>query len=148
MDDRARGATDLLAAMHRAGKAFRAYGYAQFLAHQSVTWKYGGALGHAAEPFATIGVSFQLHDKTNRWVSLSVDLWVRDGGFMVEGAAMVDDPLPTRGGGDNQRFLREMPNVQTSNLDEAIEAIERMTTELCAYDSVLDDLGVPRTDRR
>jgi hypothetical protein len=57
MDDLARGATDLLTAMHRAGAAFRTFGYTQFLAHQ------------------------------------------------------VDDPLPTRGGGADQRFLRELPDV-------------------------------------
>jgi hypothetical protein len=148
MDDRARGATDLLTALHRAGKAFRTYGYAQFLAHQPITWRYASALGHADEPFAAMGVSFHLHDKTDRWVNLSVDLWARDGGFEVEGDATVDDPLPTRGGGANQRFLRELPTVRTSNLDEAIEAVERMTAELCAYDSILDDLGVSRTGER
>ena len=146
MDDRARGATDLLAAMHRAGKAFRTFGYAQFLAHQSVTWQYLGGIGRAGEPFTTVGVSFQLHDKINRWVSLGVGLWARDGEFQVEGDAMVDDPLPTRGGGANQRFLRDPPTVHTADLDEAIEAVERLTAEFCAYESVLDDLGVPRTD--
>jgi hypothetical protein len=146
MDDRARGATDLLTALHQAGEAFQAYGSAQCLAHQSVTWRYASAFGHAGEPFATMGVSFQLHDKDDRWVSFSVGLWVRDGGFMVQGDAIVDDPQPTRLGGGDQRFLRDLPDIRTSNLDEAIEAIERMTAELCAYDSVLDDLGVPRTD--
>jgi hypothetical protein len=148
MDDRARGAADLLAAMHRAGQAFRAYGYAQYLAHQSVTWKHASGLGHAVEPFATVGVTFQLHDKIDRWVSLSVGLWVRDGDFVVQGDAMVDDPLPIRGGGGNQRFLRELPEVRTGSLDEAIGAVEQMTTTLCGYHSVLDDLQVPRTDGR
>ncbi|MBB4764701.1 hypothetical protein ACFQFC_10875 [Amorphoplanes digitatis] len=66
MDDRARGAADLLAAMHRAGKAFRDYGYARFLAHQSVSWRYLSGIGQAVEPFATVGVSFQLHDEIDR----------------------------------------------------------------------------------
>lgn len=146
MDDRARGATDLLTALHHAGATFRTYGYAQFLAHQSVRWKFLRAVGHADEPFATVGVSFQLRDELNREVSLGIGLWARDGGFMVEGDASVDDPLPTRGGGGNQRTLRDLPDVRTSDLDEAIEAVERYTAELCAYDSVLDDLGVARTD--
>jgi hypothetical protein len=148
MDDRARGATDLLTALHRAGKAFRAYGHAQYLAHESVTWRYLSALGHADEPFATVGVSFHLHDDMDREISVSVDLWARDGGFTVEGGALMDDPLPTRGGGGNQRFLRELPDVRTNNVDEAIKAVERMTAELCAEDSLLDDLGIARTEKR
>jgi hypothetical protein len=146
MDDRAQGATDLLTAFHHAGTAFRTYGYAQFLAHQSVGWKFLRAVGHAVEPFATVGVSFQLRDELNREVSLDIGLWARDGGFMVEGDASVDDPLPTRGGSGNQLTLRELPDLHTSNLDEAIEAVKRFTAELCSYDSVLDDLGVARTD--
>jgi hypothetical protein len=145
MDDRAQGATDLLTAMHRAGEAFRTFGYAQFLAHQSVRWKYLGGLGHADDPFATVGVSFELRDELNRWVSLDIGLWARDGGFSVEADALFDDPLPTRGGGGNQRFLRDLPDVRTSDLAEALDAVERYATELCAHESVLDDLGVPRT---
>jgi hypothetical protein len=146
MDDLARGATELLTVMHRAGAAFRKFGYAQFLSHQSVELKYGGRIGHAVQPFVTVGVSFQLRDELRRWVSLGVGLWARDGGFEVEADAMVDDPLPTRGGGANQRFLRELPDVRTSSLAEALETVERYATELCAYESVLDDLGVPRTE--
>lgn len=145
MDERARGATDLLAALHRTGQAFRTYGYAQFLAHQSVTWKFYGGTGHAVEPFATVGVSFQLGDDLQRWVSMDIGFRARDGGFIVEGDATVDDPLPGRGTSGNQRWLRDLPDVQTSDLDEAIEALERYAAELCAYESVLDDLGVPRT---
>jgi hypothetical protein len=146
MDDRARGATDLLAAMHRAGRVFRAFGSAQSRAHRSVTPRYLSALGHGVDPIAVVGTALQLHDESAREVSLSVVLWARNGGFMVQGDAAVDDPLPTRDGGANQRFLRDLPDVETRDLDEAIAAVERMTAELCAYDSVLDDLGVPRMD--
>jgi hypothetical protein len=147
VDDRARGAIDLFVAMHRAGKAFHAYGYAQFLAHQSVTWQYLSALGRSVDPFAMVGASFDLHDKIDRAVSLSVSLYIRHGDFVVEGDAMVDDPLPIPGGGANKHFLRWLPEVRTADVDEAIEAIERMTAELCAYESVLDDLQIPRTER-
>jgi hypothetical protein len=85
-------------------------------------------------------------DAEDRDVAVGVDVWVRNEAFELTGYASVDDPLPTPGGSGNQRFLRDLPNIRTSDLDECIAVLNRYTAELCSYGSVLDDLGVPRTD--
>lgn len=145
MDDRAGGAVALLTALERAGNAFRRYGYRLFLAHPSVRWNFGGRVGHAVSPCASVGVSFDLRDEQLRQVSLGVDVWVRDGHFEVSASGTVDDPLPAPGAAGNQRFLRDLPEVCTTDLDECIAALDRYTAELCAYVTVLDELGVPRS---
>jgi hypothetical protein len=75
-----------------------------------------------------------------------VDVWVRHEAFEVTGYASVDDPLPIPGGNGNQRFLRDLPNIRITDLDGCIAVLARYAAELCSYVSVLDDLGVPRTD--
>jgi hypothetical protein len=85
-------------------------------------------------------------DDEDRDVVLGVEVWVRDQEFEITGYASVDDHLPIRGGSGNQRFLRDLPDIRTTDLDECIAILTRYTAALCSYDSVLDDLGVPRTN--
>ena len=146
MERAAQGAIQLMVALHDAAALFREFGYAQFLAHQSVRWRLLNRVGGAVAPIATVGVVFDLNDAEHTEVCLYVDVWWRDDQFVVEGDATVDDP--EHGGTGNQRFLTDLPATQSTSLDECLAALHSYTTRLCSYTSVLDELGVPRTQRR
>ncbi|HEX5113796.1 MAG TPA: hypothetical protein VFW65_01230 [Pseudonocardiaceae bacterium] len=46
----------------------------------------------------------------------------------------------------NQRWLLELPTVRTAQFTECLAVLADYTARLCAYDTVLDELGVPRTE--
>lgn len=140
-----RGAARLLTALHGAAKSFREFGYAQFMAHQSVGWDQLQRVGIGVDPLAMVGVCFDLDDAESRHVGMSVNVWLRGDAFVLEAHVTVDDPLPERWGAGNQRFLLDLPEVRTEDLDECLTVLRDYTGQLCAYTSVLDDLGVPRT---
>jgi hypothetical protein len=144
IDDRAAGAAALLMALDRAGSSFRRFGYALFLEHQSVRWQFSARVGHCVQPSTSVGVLFRLMDSEDRQAYIGVDVLVRDHQFRVSGHATVDDPVP--GGSGNQRFLRDLPEFRTADLDDCLTVLGKYTAELCAYVSILDDLGVPRTN--
>ncbi len=145
MDPSTEGAVRLLTALHRAAHRFSDFGYAQFLAHQSVRWTLIHSVGNGSAPLARVGVAFDLRDEHNTEVVLSVGMWFRDNRFEIEGDATVDDPLPVPDGAGNQRFLVDLPTIYTSNLDDCLAALDDCTGRLCDRGSDLDDLGVPRT---
>jgi hypothetical protein len=145
MDPTTEGAAGLLTALHEAAHRFSDFGYTQFLAHQSVPWKQIHSVGRGVAPLAVVGVAFDLRDDDNTEVVLSVSVGFRDNHFEIEGDATFDDPLPTPGGDGNQRFLVDFPTVRTTDLDECLAALHDYTNRLCAYESVLDDLDLPRT---
>jgi hypothetical protein len=135
----------LMIALHDAAELFREFGYAQFLTHEGVRWRQISRVGGAVVPGAMVGVVFSLNDAEQSEVCLSVGLSWRDDQFVVQGDGTVDDPLPEPGAAGNQRFLVDLPDIQTQNLDECLAALHSHTTRLCAYTSVLDELGIPRT---
>jgi hypothetical protein len=145
MDPTAEGAARLLAALDKAARRFSDFGYAQFLAHQSVGWTLIHSVGNGSAPLASVGVAFDLCDNDNTEVVLSVDMWFRDNQFEIEGDATVADPLPISDGAGNQRFLVDLPTIYTTNLDDCLAVLDDYIGRLCACESVLDDLGVPRT---
>ncbi|MFG2005196.1 hypothetical protein ACGFNU_39235 [Spirillospora sp. NPDC048911] len=65
----------------------------------------------------------------------------------MSGDVMVDDPLPGLEQDGNQRFIRELPEVRTTDLGECIATLKSHTAALCSYISVLEELGVPRMPR-
>jgi hypothetical protein len=142
MDDRAAGAAALFAAIDAAAHEFRKYGYARFLEHQSVRWERLYSTGFAEAPGASVGVSFDLNDGTDREVWLELVIRLRGEIFEVDGHAVADEPLD---GVTNQRYQRELPQVRTNDIDQCVAAIAAHTAELCSYVTVLADLGVPRT---
>ena len=133
MDSAAGGAARLLSALNDAAVEFRAFGYAQYLAHQAISWREFGRLGGGT--FA-LGVVFDLKDDARTEVCLAATVGFRDDLFVVQADVMVDD-----------RFLHELPDVDTGSLDECVAAVQTCTAWLCSHTSVLDDLGVP-TKRR
>ncbi|MFI0445292.1 hypothetical protein [Actinomadura sp. 6N118] len=145
MDHEAAGAAALLTAIDDAAHEFRTFGYARFLEHQSVTWRLLGGTGFADAPGISVGVSFGLNDADERDVSMHIVIRLRDGLFEVSGDAMIDDPGPGRLEGGNQRDLRELPEVRTADLGELIATLKSYTANLCSYDSILDEVRVPRT---
>lgn len=148
MEASARGALELLTVLHEARRAFGEFGRRQAEAHPSVDWNWSrvfGGVGHGVDPIATVGTTFGLRDEQERDVSLDVAVWVRDGAFEVEGTATVDEPLPERGTSGNQRFLIDLPTVRTADLEVCLSTLREYTQRLCSADSLLDDLGVPRS---
>jgi hypothetical protein len=152
VDAIATGAAQLLGGLYDAAARFRTFGYEQYLAHQEidparegVVWKrlliVGGASATAADLSA--GVVFGLRDDGNREVCVSVTVALRDDAFVVSGEATVDDPAPDPSA--NQIELLDLPEIRTQRLDECLDALRDYTTRLCAYTSVLDDLGVHRS---
>ncbi|MFD0419885.1 hypothetical protein [Streptomyces sp. NPDC127108] len=150
MDAAAAGAAVLMAALNDAVRDFQSYGYDQFLAHQgAVTPRYGGIMPPAVQAHVSVGVSFDLvggawrGDRREARVAVLVDL--RDGMFVVTGEAGAD---PDPGDGDELwEVLRELPEVETQDLDECVALIRDYTARLCGYTDFLDDLGAPRTPR-
>lgn len=96
---------------------------------------------------ACVGVGFDLNDPDHTDVGLDVTIWFRNSRFEVEADATVADPVPVSGGYANSRYLLDLPTVCTTDLDECLAALRDHTSRLCAYTSILDDLGVPRGRR-
>jgi hypothetical protein len=145
VDEHAMGAARLMSALHDAATLFSTFGYGQYLAHQSIRWRRGNTVGGGADPLASVGVVFDLKDATESQVCFNVTIWLRDQHFVITADVTVDDPLPTPGTTGNQRFLLDLPELRTARLDECLATLRDYTVRLCAYTSVLDDLGVPRT---
>ena len=137
------GAVQLLTALHEAAAEFRAFGYEQFLRHPGIRWGACNRVGGAVAPCATVGVVFTLDDAERSEVCLSAAVWFRDDSFLIQADVTVDDRLPFRGGTGNQRFLLDLPDLQTQNLEECVDALRAYTTRLRSYTSVLDELSVP-----
>ena len=142
------GAAQLMIALHDTAKLFHEFGYVQSQAHRSIGWRPFSRAGGMVPPGAMVGVVFDLNDAEHTEVCVGVVLAWRDDQFVVHGDVTVDDPLPIRGGTGNQRFLVDLPEIRTPSLDECLAAVRDYTTRLCAYTSVLDDLGIPRTRPR
>jgi hypothetical protein len=139
VDAPAAGAAQLLAALNDAADRFAAFGREQSVSHPGIGWERFCRLGAAIAPLATVGVVFELRDDEDRQVCLGVSVWLREDAFVVELDATVDDPIPAARG--NQRFLLEGSEVRTQRLDECLDALRDFTARLCAYTSVLDELG-------
>ncbi|MBJ3809339.1 hypothetical protein [Streptomyces flavofungini] len=151
MDAAAAGAAVLMAALNEAVRDFQTYGYDQFLAHQgAVTPRYGGILPPAVHAHVDVGVSFDLVGAARRGgrreARMSVSVGLRDEMFVVAGEAGVDALEP--GDADEPwEYLRELPEVAASDLDECVALIRDYTARLCGYTAFLDDIGVPRSSR-
>jgi hypothetical protein len=144
----AQGAGQLLIALHHAAAAFSTFGYEQYLSHEGIGWRAWSRVGGAVVPCAAVGVVFDLNDAEHTEVCMSVTVSFRDDCFVVEADATVDDPLPGFGLGGNQRFLVDLPDIETRILEECAAALHAYTTRLCSYTSVLDELGVPARHTR
>jgi len=105
-----------------AAELFSSFGYGRYSAHQSVRWRRRNTVGSGTAPLATAGVTFEL----------TADV-------------TVDDPLAVPGSTGNQRFLLDLPELRTADLDECLAALRDYTARLCAHTSALDDPDVPRT---
>lgn len=146
MDPQADGAARLLTELSSAARKFTAFGSAQWAAHRSARWRHGNEVGGGIAPLATVGVVFGLKDADDTEVCFSVMVWYREDQFRITADVTVDDPLPIPGGSSNQRYLLDLPDVRTTDLDECLSAVRDYTARLCEYTTVLDELGVPRTD--
>ncbi|MFI0446965.1 hypothetical protein [Actinomadura sp. 6N118] len=140
---------DLLVALHEVTKRFGAFGYDQFLKHPSVHWELLAFRYGSTKPMARVGCSFLMRNDpegVQREVTLVVDVTVGASGFVISGAAEIDEPLEV-GGEANVRDLITLPTVQTTDLDECLAALRDHARRLCSATTLLDDLGVPRGGR-
>ena len=139
------GAGQLMTALDDASRTFRDFGHTQARTHTPIRWDPLNQLGRGIAPLATVGVVFHLDDAEHRDVCVGVSIWFRDDQFLIQADVTVDDPIPVRGGSGNQRFLLDLPDVHTVQLDECLATLRGYTARLCSYTSILDDLGIQRT---
>ncbi|WP_432984471.1 hypothetical protein [Dactylosporangium sp. CA-233914] len=131
MDARSGGAATLLSALNEACEDFQRYGQQIAAIHDAVHWELIGRIGRVGpgeSPFALVGVVLRYERTT---VDLGVDLWVREGAFEVSGYVTID----------GRRMLIDLPDVLTSDVDEAIAALREYTRRLCAHRDVLEEVA-------